>query len=93
MGDLCDILPDMCGQDLVDDGLVAHAAPARFLTELIEHARIHTNRDELARFISKGRPTHPSHRLQLLGRRLGNVREVNLSPRTPHARDGSPAAR
>jgi len=79
-------------QDFVDERLVADTAVPRFLAELIEHPRINANRDELARFLSKGRPTHAPHYLQLLCRRIGNVREVNLSLRTSHARGGSPAA-
>jgi hypothetical protein len=38
---------------------------ARFLTELFEHSRIDTNRDELASS-SQGRLTHTPHRRQLL---------------------------
>src|SRR5439155_10990957 len=37
-------------QHFVDQRLVSDAATARFLAELIEHARIDTDRDQLARF-------------------------------------------
>ena len=87
------VFADVSSQDFVDQCLVPNTLAARFLAELIEHTWIDTNRDELAGFISKGRPTHPPHGLQLLCRRIGNVREVNLSRRTPRARGGSPTAR
>jgi hypothetical protein len=90
---LRDILADVPSQNIVDEGLIPHTTPTCFLAELIEHSRIDSNRDQLARFIPKRRATDASHRLQLFRRRLGNVREVNLSPRTPHARGGSHAAR
>src|SRR2546425_10692101 len=80
-------------QHFVDQRLVSDAATARFLAELIEHARIDTDRDQLARFVAERRPTHPPHGLQLLGRRIGNGREVDLSHGTPHVRGDSPAAR
>ena len=54
-------------QHFVDQRLVSDAAPARFLAELLEHARIDTDRDQLARFVAERRPAHPSHGLQLLG--------------------------
>jgi len=87
------VLPGVPSQDFVDERLVAHAAPARFLTELFEHPWIDSNRDELTRFVAEGRPTYSPHDLQLFGRRLRNVREVNVSPCTPRAPGGSPAAR
>ena len=84
---------DVPSEHLVDQRLVAHAPTARFAAELIEHARIDTDRDQLARFIPKRRASHPSHRLELRGRRLGNVRVVNLSRCTSRVRGDSPAAR
>jgi hypothetical protein len=83
----------MCRQDVVDEGLVAHAAAARFFAELVQHTWIDADRDELARFVSKGRPTDSAYRPQLLSGRIGNVGKVNLSRRTPRARGGSLAAR
>ena len=41
----------MLSEHLVDQRLVAHVPTARFAAELIEHARIDTDRDQLARFI------------------------------------------
>jgi hypothetical protein len=87
------VLPNVPCQDFVDERLVSDTAPARFLAELLEHPRIEANRDELTWFISEGRPTHAPHNLQLLRRRIGNVRKVNLSPRTLRARGNSPASR
>jgi hypothetical protein len=52
-------------QDFVDEGLVTDAPPACFLTELIEHPGIDSNRDQLARFIAKRRSADAPHRLQL----------------------------
>lgn len=83
----------MPSQHFVDERLVSHTPAARFLAELIEHSWIDADGDELTRFISKGRSANAPHRLQLLCRRVGNVREVNLSRRTPRARVDSPAAR
>src|SRR5712691_5176249 len=80
-------------QHLIDQRLVPDAATARFLAELIEHTRIDTDRDQLTRFGAERRPTHPPHGLQLLGRRIGNIRKVDLSHGTPRVRDDSPAAR
>ena len=90
---LRNVFPNVLGQDFVDERLVTHASAARFLAELIEHAGIDTNRDQLAWFVTERRSAHAPHRLQLLGRRLGDVRKVNLSPGTPRARDDSRAAR
>ena len=42
---LGDVLTDMPSQDFVDESLVADAAPARFLAELIEDSRIDSDRD------------------------------------------------
>jgi len=92
-GLLGDVLTDVPCQDFVDEGLVPDAAPACFLAELIEHSRIDSNRNELTRFVAKRGPANAPHGGQLPGRRIGNVREINLSRRTPHARGGSPAAR
>jgi hypothetical protein len=87
------VLPNVPCQDFVDERLVSDTAPTRFLAELLEHPRIEANRDELTWFISEGRPTHAPHNLQLLRRRIGNIRKVNLSPRTLRARGDSPASR
>src|SRR5918996_3608251 len=77
---LRDVFADVLGQHFVDERLVAHASAARFLAELIEHAGVDTNRDQLAWFVTERRSADAPHRLQLLGRRLGDFREVNLSP-------------
>jgi hypothetical protein len=90
---LRDVLAHMPSEDFVDEGLIPDAAPACFLTELIEHSSIDSNRNDLARFVAERRPTDAPHGLQLVRRRIGNLREVNLAPRTPHARGGSPAVR
>ena len=90
---LRDVLTGVPSQDFIDKGLISDAAPTCFLAELIEHSGIDANRDQLARLVAERRPADAPHRLQLLCRRIGNVRKINLSPRTPHARGGSRAAR
>jgi hypothetical protein len=65
---LRDILADVPSQDFVDKGLIPDAASTCFLPELIEHSRIDSNRDQLARFIAKRRATDAAHRFQLLYR-------------------------
>ena len=47
----------MLGQHFVDQRLIPNAPPTRFFAELIEHARIDTDRDRLARFVAERRPT------------------------------------
>ncbi len=82
-GRLRDVFADVFREHLVDERLVADVSAARFLAERLEHARIDANRDQSSRFVAKRRPPYPSHRLELFGRRLGNVRVVNPSRRTP----------
>jgi len=55
-------------QHFVDQRLIPNPSAARFLSELIEHTRIDTDRDELAGFVTEGGPAHAPHRFQLLGR-------------------------
>ena len=59
----------------------------------VEDARIDANGDQLPGFFPERRPTHTAHGRQLPRRRIRNIREINLSTRTPHALGGSPAAR
>ena len=65
---LRDILADVPSQDFVDERLISDAAATCFLAELIQHSWIDANRDQLARFIAKGRATDAPHRFQLLRR-------------------------
>jgi hypothetical protein len=90
---LSHVLSHVPGQDLVNESLISDTAAARFFAELLEHSRIDANRDQSARFAAERRPPHSAHGLQLLGRRVRDVREVNLSAYTPRVRGGSPAAR
>ena len=89
---LRDVFPNVRREHLVDQGLVTDLPAPCFLAELLEHFRINANSDQLTRLTSEGRPPHPPHGLQLLWRRVWDIREVNLSARTPHARGGSLAA-
>jgi hypothetical protein len=81
------------GQDLVNERLISDTSSARFLAELLEHSWIDANGYQLTGFIAEGRSAHSAHGLQLLRRRVRDIREGNLSARTPRARGGSPAAR
>ena len=63
---LCDILTSVPSEDFVNKGLVADAAPARFLAELFEDSGIDSDRDQLARLVAERRPANAPHRLQLL---------------------------
>jgi hypothetical protein len=56
------------GEHLVDQRLVSDTPAVRFLPELIEHAWIDTDRNQLAWFVTKRGPTHSSHCLELLRR-------------------------
>lgn len=90
---LRDVFADVFREDLVDQRLVADMSAARFFAKRFEDARIDPDRDQSSRFVTEGRPSDPSHRLELFERRLGNVGVVNPSRRTPRVRGGSPAAR
>src|SRR5262245_21145601 len=90
---LGDTLSDVLCQYLIDESLVADPSSSGFLPKLLEHIRIDTNRNELTRLVTQWRSANPTHRPQLLGRRVRNIREVNLSADTPRARAESLAAR
>src|SRR5436309_3962478 len=90
---LRDILTSVPGEDFVDKGLVSDAAPACFLAELFEDSGVDSDRDQLARLVAERRAANTPHRLQLLPGRIGNVGKINVWPRTPPARGGSPGAR
>ena len=62
---LRDIPTGVPSQDFINKGLIPDAASTCFLAELIEHARIDSNRDQLARFVAERRATDAPHRLQL----------------------------
>jgi hypothetical protein len=86
-------LPHVPGEDFVDERLVADAPATSLLPELLEDTRVHADRDELARRVTKWGSAYTSHRFDLRGGRLGDVAEVNPAPGTLRVRDGSPAAR
>lgn len=90
---LRDVLADVLGEHVVDERLVPDALSARGLPELLEHAGVHADRDQLAWGVPDGGPTHPAHRPELNGRCLRDVTEVNRARRTPYAPGGSPGAR
>ena len=62
---LRDILTSVPSEEFVHDGLISDAAAACFLAELIEHARVDSDRNQLARLIAERRPTDAAHGLQL----------------------------
>jgi hypothetical protein len=74
---LRDVLAHVASEDFVNERLVPDAA-AGFLAELIEHSRIDSNRDQLARFIAKRRPADTPHRLQLLRRGIASSLLLNV---------------
>ena len=61
---LRNVLANVPGQDVVDEGLISHTASACFLTELIEDAGVDTNRNQLARLVAKRRAADAPHGLQ-----------------------------
>lgn len=89
---LRDVLTDVFREHLVDQHLVTDPSAACFLAEGIEQVWIGADRDQSARCVTERRSPHPSHRPELCGRRVGNVRVVNPSRRTPRVHAGSPAA-
>ena len=92
---LRDVLANVLRQDTMDQRLVAHVAAPGFNPEALQYLGIETNGDEPPRLGPKGGPSDASHRAELFGRRLRNVRKVNRSPgcRTPHALCGWHAVR
>jgi hypothetical protein len=86
---LRNICPDVFRENFINQRLIPEAPAPCFLTKVFEYSRIDANSNQLTRLITERRPSHPSHRLELFGRRLRDIREVNLSARTPHARGGS----
>ena len=83
----------MLGQYLIDQRLVSDATTACLFSEPFENIRIDPDRNQLTRFGAKRRPTNTTHGFQLCRRRFWDVREINLSPRTPRARADSRAVR
>ena len=59
---LRDVLSRVLRQDLVDEGLVAHAAAPRFLPKMFKHAGIDANDDELPRRVTERWTAHAAHR-------------------------------
>ena len=91
---LRDVLTGVPSQDFIDKGLISDAAPTCFLAELIEHSGIDANRGINWRGSSpSGGRAMRRIAFSCICRRIGNVRKINLLPRTPHARGGSRAAR
>ena len=63
---LRDILADVPGQHLVDEGLISDSASTCFLAELIEHSEIDSDRNQPARLVPNRRAPDRPHGLQLL---------------------------
>jgi hypothetical protein len=55
------VFTDVFREDLVDQRLVADAPTPRLLAERIQDAWINPDRNQLARFVRKRRPTHTPH--------------------------------
>jgi hypothetical protein len=84
----------MFGEHLIDERLVSHITALCLLPKLVDHSRIKTNRNELARLFADRRTSNASHRAAPLRRSLWHVGEIN----PPHSRtslflSGSLAAR
>jgi hypothetical protein len=90
-----DVLLDVLRQDLVDQRLVAHLLPLCLFAEPIQDVWIQADGDQPTCCVTERWATHPTHRAELLVRRLGNVREVNPPdrPRTRLFPCRSPASR
>ena len=63
---LRDILADVPGQHLVDEGLISDSASTCFLAELIEHSEVDSDRNQPARLVPNRRAPDRPHGLQLL---------------------------
>ena len=62
---LRDILADVPGQHLVDEGLISDSASTCFLAELIEHFEIDSDRNQPARLVPNRRAPDAPHGLHL----------------------------
>src|SRR5512145_983715 len=76
------ILPDMFGQDLVDQRLVSDLPALRLFTEAVQDVWIHPDRDQPTCSLPKRGPADSTHRPELFVRRFWNIRKVNSSTRT-----------
>jgi hypothetical protein len=85
---LRDVLPNVPRQDLVDQRLIPDMSPLRFPPKLRQYLDVEADRDQLTWDIAERWPPDAPHGAELRRRRLGNVAEINLPWRTPHARDG-----
>src|SRR5262245_65418528 len=86
--------PDVCGEQLMDERLIADSRPGCFHAQGPQDVRVETNRDQLAGCTPERGPADSPRASQLLVGQLRGVREVNLlGSRTPLALFDSPPAR
>lgn len=58
---LRDVFPDVLGEDLVDQRLIADALSACGLPKLLEYDGVEANRNQLARRLADRRTSDPTH--------------------------------
>jgi len=86
--------PDVCGEQLMDERLIADAGASRLHAQGAQDVGVETDRDQLARRAPERRPADSPRASQLLVGQLRDVREVNLlGSRTPLSLYDSPPAR
>jgi hypothetical protein len=86
--------PDVCGEQLMDERLIADARASRLCAQGPQDVGVETNRDQLASRTPERRPADSPRASQLLVGQLRDVREVNrLGSRTPLSLYDSPPAR
>jgi len=87
--------PDILGENVVDERLVAQAAPLRFSSDRREDLGIDPNGNQSPGFRAQRRPPDTSHSPELNRGQLWDIGEINLviPPYTPTAPSGSRGAR
>jgi hypothetical protein len=86
--------PDVCGEEAMDERLIADARASRLHAQGPQDVGIEANRDQLAGRTPERRSANSPRASQLLVGQLRDVREVNrLGSRTPLALYDSPPAR
>ena len=87
--------PDILGQNVVDERLVAQTASLRFSSHGREDLGIDPNRNQSPGFRTQRRPPDTAHSPELSRSHLWDIGEINLviPPYTPPALSGSHGAR
>ena len=86
--------PDVCGEQLMDERLIADPRPGGLYAQGSQDVGVETNRNQLAGRTPERRPADSPRASQLPVGQLRDVREVNLlGSRTPLSLHDSPPAR